>query len=136
MPTNIPSRARARAFLWLVYNYLEDPHSSAASSLTSSPKSTTTRGHSRDVGRGQSTNPFSDAHARNHPGQVPALPRLSPEEMQARGENIDPPEELQWGDAMCKQRTTFLTRLVSAAEIEKQNKSSFTQGQGEYLPSA
>lgn len=133
MPINIPSHARARAFLWLVYHYLEDPHSTTAASLSSSSSSTSSPKSSIVGSRGQSTNPFSDAHARAHPGRVPALPRLSIEEMQDGGENIDPPDELQWGDAMCMQRTAFLTRLVSATEIERQNRNQFTHGQGELI---
>ncbi|EJC98709.1 uncharacterized protein FOMMEDRAFT_161538 [Fomitiporia mediterranea MF3/22] len=104
---NIPSSSRARAFLWLVYHYLEDP--------TSSPSG------------GPSTNPFADEYSEKNPGKVPLLPRLSPEEM--RGENIDPPEEIEWGNKMCALRTSFLQRLVRTSEIERRNRSEFTSSQ-------
>ncbi|KAF7982037.1 hypothetical protein HWV62_30300 [Athelia sp. TMB] len=53
LPLPISSRARARAFLWLMHHYLEGP---------STP------------------NPFADEHARTHPGRVPWLHRLEPGE--------------------------------------------------------
>lgn len=112
MPVNIPSPNRARAFLWLVYHYLEDPFSSStqASSSSRTPAD---------------TNPFSDDYAREHPERVPYLPMLSQEQMRARGENIDPPEEIEWGNQMCAQRTGFLQRLVNNTESEKKIKNVF-----------
>lgn len=110
MPVNIPSPHRARAFLWLVYHYLEDP--------TSSPSDS------------PSTNPFSDDFSRSNPSKVPWLPRLSTDEMQKRGENIDPAEEVEWGSKMCKERTSFLQRLISASAIERKNRSEFSSSQG------
>ncbi|KAI5122351.1 hypothetical protein M0805_004109 [Coniferiporia weirii] len=111
MPINIPSPQRARAFLWLVYHYLEDPSSSSSSPTPSS------------------ANPFADSYSKSTPGKVPWLPRLSPDEMRRRGENVDPAEEIEWGSRMCAQRTTFLQRLVTTSEAEKKNKSSFTTTQ-------
>ncbi|KAL5519490.1 hypothetical protein ACEPAH_1173 [Sanghuangporus vaninii] len=109
MPINIPSVRRARAFLWLVYHYFEDP--------TSSP-----------VG-GPTTNPFSDDYSRANPGKVPLLPRLSFDEMQELRENIDPREEIEWGERMCALRTTFLQRLVKSTEDEKRSRSEFATSQ-------
>lgn len=110
MPINIPSQNRARAFLWLVYHYLEDPTSSKADA--------------------PSTNPFADEYSSKNPGKVPWLPRLSTEDMQSRGENIDPKEEIDWGSKMCALRTTFLQRLVKTSEVEKKNRSEFTSSDG------
>lgn len=112
MPVNIPSPNRARAFLWLVYHYLEDPFSSNTQASSSSRTST-------------DTNPFSDDYAKGHPDMVPYLPLLNQEDMRARGENIDPPEEIEWGNQMCAQRTTFLQRLVNNTEAEKKIKNVF-----------
>lgn len=99
MPVNIPSSARARAFLWLVYHHLQDPDAD--------------------------TNPFADDHSRANPGKVPWLPRLSTEEMRTLRENSDPADEIEWGNRMCAQRTGFLQKLVSHADAEKKNKSVF-----------
>ncbi|KAH8110651.1 hypothetical protein DFH11DRAFT_1619459 [Phellopilus nigrolimitatus] len=109
MPVNIPSSQRARAFLWLVYHYLEDPTSSSPAS--------------------PSTNPFADDYSRAHPGKIPWLPRLSSEDMRRQGENEDPEEEVEWGNRMCAQRTSFLQRLVTTNEVEKKNKGAFTSQQ-------
>src|SRR5260221_3592332 len=84
LPINISSLARAKAFLWMIFHYHEGP---------SLP------------------NPFADDYARRHPNKVPWLHRLSPEE-QLR-ENIDLPEEIEWGKKMANQRSLFLQDLVS-----------------------
>lgn len=112
MPVNIPSPNRARAFLWLVYHYLEDPFSSGTQASSSSRTSS-------------DTNPFSDDYAKEHPGMVPYLPMLNQEDMRARRENIDPPEEIEWGNQMCAQRTGFLQRLINNTETEKKIKNVF-----------
>lgn len=104
MPVNIPSPNRARAFLWLVYNYLEEPFSSSQS--------------------GPSSNPFSDDYSQGHPGKVPWLPRLTTEEMRKLRENVDPPDEIEWGSRMCAKRIDFLQRLTMS-EREKKDKSMF-----------
>ncbi|KLO10122.1 hypothetical protein SCHPADRAFT_907169 [Schizopora paradoxa] len=114
MPVNIPSPSRARAFLWLVYHYLEDPFSSGTHASSSSSSRPTA-----------DTNPFSDDYAREHPGMVPYLPMLRDDEMRALNENIDPPEEIEWGNQMCAQRTGFLQRLVNNTETEKKIKNVF-----------
>ncbi|KAA1468638.1 hypothetical protein DENSPDRAFT_834019 [Dentipellis sp. KUC8613] len=102
LPINISSVARAKAFLWMVFHYHESP----------------------DL-----PNPFSDDYARSHPGKVPWLLRLSPEEQ--RRENVDPPEEIEWGKKMAGQRSMFLQDLVSGNNPERRQKepvaSSSTQ---------
>ncbi|KAH9982606.1 hypothetical protein BGW80DRAFT_1264111, partial [Lactifluus volemus] len=55
-------------------------------------------------------NPFADDHARRNPGKVPwLLPQ----------ENIDPPEELEWGRKMAQARSRFLQELVAGGELDK-----------------
>ena len=97
---DIPSPARAKAFLWLLFHYLEDR---------------------------QTPNPFADEYARQNPGRVPFLPRLSPDQMPP--ENVDPPEEIELGNRKCAQRTNFLKKLVNTIEPDKQGKDAF-RGQG------
>ncbi|TDL28358.1 hypothetical protein BD410DRAFT_780856 [Rickenella mellea] len=89
-PVNIPSKARANAFLWLVFHYIED---------------------------GSLPNPFADDYAKEHPGMLPWLPRLSAQDMPR--ENVDTPEEIEWGNQMCVQRTAFLQKLVGSVEDKK-----------------
>jgi len=62
-------------------------------------------------------NPFADDHARRNTGKVPWLLRLSREE-QAQ-ENVDPPEELEWGRKMAQTRSRFLQELVAGGELDK-----------------
>jgi Ino eighty subunit 1 len=90
LPINISSAARARAFLWMIFHYHEGPNLA---------------------------NPFADDHARRNPGKVPWLLRLSREEQVQ--ENIDPPEELEWGRKMAQARSRFLQDLVSGGELDK-----------------
>lgn len=90
LPINISSAARAKAFLWMVFHYHEGPNLA---------------------------NPFADDHARRNPGKVPWLLRLSREE-QAQ-ENVDPPEELEWGKKMAQTRSRFLQDLVAGGELDK-----------------
>ncbi|KAH7883773.1 hypothetical protein F5I97DRAFT_1930008 [Phlebopus sp. FC_14] len=95
LPINISSADRARAFLWLVYHYLEGP---------------------------DQLNPFDDDHSRQNPGKVPRLPRLSDAEMPE--ENVDTPEEIEWGEVMSAQRNMFLQRLVNSIEHDKKAKTA------------
>ncbi|KJA26151.1 hypothetical protein HYPSUDRAFT_199358 [Hypholoma sublateritium FD-334 SS-4] len=83
--TRLASADRARAFLWLLYHYLEDAHGPS---------------------------PFDDAHSRAHAGKAPAIRRLTAAERAA--ENVDTPAEVQWGRAMSAQRNAFLQKLVAA----------------------
>ncbi|KAI0321682.1 hypothetical protein OF83DRAFT_1192785 [Amylostereum chailletii] len=90
LPINISSMARARAFLWLIFHYHEGP----------------------DV-----PNPFDDEYSRKYPGKVPWLHRLSPEEH--RRENVDPPDEIEWGKKMAQQRSAFLQDLISGGDLDR-----------------
>lgn len=80
LPTPIPSAARARALLWLLYRYLEDS---------------------------KGPNPFQDPAAKSQK-YAPPLPRISIEEMEL--ENIDTPEELDYGRRMLQYRVEFLNK--------------------------
>jgi Ino eighty subunit 1 len=62
-------------------------------------------------------NPFSDKFAQKHPGKAPMLRRLTEEE-QAQ-ENVDTPEEIQWGRTMSAKRNNFLQQLVSSVDTDK-----------------
>ncbi|KAK7694486.1 hypothetical protein QCA50_001672 [Cerrena zonata] len=77
-PIDISSESRAQAFLWLCYHYLEGP----------------------------TENPFSDEYSLEHPNKVPKLHILSPEESLL--ENVDPPDEKEWGERMTRQRREFM----------------------------
>ncbi|KAI0094599.1 hypothetical protein BDY19DRAFT_901750 [Irpex rosettiformis] len=77
-PINISSESRVRVFLWLCYHYYE----------------------------GSSPNPFDDTYSALHPGTIPKLYSLSPEE--ALLENVDTTEEKVWGERMTNQRRLFL----------------------------
>jgi Ino eighty subunit 1 len=104
LPINISSAARAKAFLWMIFHYHEGPNLA---------------------------NPFADDHARRNPGKVPWLLRLSRED-QAQ-ENIDPPEELEWGRKMAQARSRFLQDLVAGGELEKTART--LSGSSSYGPS-
>lgn len=90
LPINISSAARAKAFLWMIFHYHEGPNLA---------------------------NPFSDDHARRNPGKVPWLLRLSRDEQ--LHENVDPPEEVEWGKKMAQARSRFLQDLVAGGELDK-----------------
>jgi hypothetical protein len=93
LPINIASADRARAFLWLMFHYLEGP---------------------------DQPNPYDDDYSRQHPGKVPWLRRLS-EEVMAQ-ENVDTPEEIEWGKSMSEMRNIFLQKLVKSSDKEKKEK--------------
>ncbi|KAG8797448.1 hypothetical protein FRB91_011163 [Serendipita sp. 411] len=80
LPTPISSVARARALLWLLYRYLEDS---------------------------KGPNPFQDPAAKS-PKYAPPLPRFSMEEMEQ--ENVDSPEEIEYGRKMLQYRIEFLNK--------------------------
>ncbi|TFY62154.1 hypothetical protein EVJ58_g4032 [Rhodofomes roseus] len=90
LPVNLSSNSRAKAFLWLMFHYLQGP---------------------------DKPNPFDDDYSRANPGKVPRLRHLTPEEM-AR-ENVDPADEIEWGRRMSTQRSKFLKELVDEMEAEK-----------------
>jgi Ino eighty subunit 1 len=97
LPINISSADRARAFLWLVYHYLEGP---------------------------DQPNPYDDDYSRQNPGKVPWLRRLTDAELAE--ENVDTAEEMEWGRAMSAQRNVFLQRLVNSLESEKKAKNAIS----------
>ncbi|KAF9457095.1 hypothetical protein BDZ94DRAFT_1292569 [Collybia nuda] len=86
---------RAKAFLWLMYHYLE---------------------------RSDGPNPFDDSYSKDNPGKAPLLHRLS--QSQIASENVDSPEEIAWGKKMSSLRNAFLHKLVSSIEYEKRAKAS------------
>ncbi|CAA7266623.1 unnamed protein product [Cyclocybe aegerita] len=104
----LASNDRARAFLWLLYHYLE---------ANTGP------------------NPFDDHYSRKYPGKIPSLRRLSQSE--SRKENVDTPEEIEWGSRMSNQRNIFLQKLVSSMEGDRKAKASaphFVTGSSLHLP--
>ncbi|KAJ3848813.1 hypothetical protein EV368DRAFT_86197 [Lentinula lateritia] len=83
------SHSRARAFLWLVYNYYE------ASAQSSEPlESDTVR---------SDNNPFSDP---SRPGERPLLEELT--EAESAFENVDPDDENEISEKLISQRMQFL----------------------------
>ncbi|KAH9946825.1 hypothetical protein B0H21DRAFT_383887 [Amylocystis lapponica] len=95
LPVNLSSSSRAKAFLFLVFYYLQGP---------------------------DKPNPFGDDFARANPGKVPRLRGLSRDEMAQ--ENVDPPEEIEWGKRMSAHRSKFLKELVDEMEMEKRRKKN------------
>jgi hypothetical protein len=89
---NIPSEERARMLLYILYHYLES-----------------------DAG----PNPFADP---SRPDRPPALHILSDEEYAALHENVDEPDELEWGDEMRARR------IESLKELAVQKQSAGTSG--------
>lgn len=90
LPVDVSCKARARAFLWLCFHYLESP---------------------------TGPNPFDDEYSEEHAGKAPLLPRISEEERNL--ENVDTPDEIAWGEKMVEQRKTFLKKYteISAAGL-------------------
>lgn len=88
-PLTISSKEKAKAFLFVMHEYLEGPNS---------------------------PNPFSDP---SHPGQMPRLTILSQEAYDALGENVDTPEEIQFGIEMKAQRIQCVADLAQRKEEEE-----------------
>jgi len=99
-PIHISSASRARAFLWLCHHYHE----------------------------GTSYNPFSDDHANAHPGQIPSLVILSPEE--AAQENVDPPDEREWGERMTLQRKEFMENKLKEEDPDPSQEKEKPRARG------
>jgi Ino eighty subunit 1 len=104
LPRNLSSADRAKAFLWLIFHYLEPPNMQ---------------------------NPFHDDYSRKYPGKVPLIRQLSEAELSK--ENIDTPEEIEWGSKMSTQRNNFLQKLVTSIENEKKMKNTPPSSQGSFL---
>ncbi|KAF8528137.1 hypothetical protein BU17DRAFT_61443 [Hysterangium stoloniferum] len=90
LPVNASSTSRARAFLWLMFHYLE-------SSTVD--------------------NPFADDYARRYPGKIPRLTILTPRHRAA--ENVDTEEELAFGRKMALYRSRFLQKQIAEEERAK-----------------
>ncbi|KIK71225.1 hypothetical protein GYMLUDRAFT_79342 [Collybiopsis luxurians FD-317 M1] len=93
LPKPLASPDRGRAFLWIIYHYLE----------SDAPP-----------------NPFDIPHSRQVPGKAPFIRPLTHAEMMR--ENVDTPEEIEWGKKMSAQRNIFLQKLVTVIENEKKTK--------------
>lgn len=95
------SASRARAFLWLLYRYIEDS---------------------------KGTNPFSDPSVSSNRGGkwAPRLEKLSKED--AEKENVDTPEEVDYGKRMFQYRVEFLTK--TEAEYAQHQDSPQSGGKG------
>lgn len=89
LPVRLSSADRARAFLWLIFHYLEGP---------------------------DEPNPFEDSYSRQHPGKIPRIRQLT--EPEAAIENCDTEEELEWGSMMSAKRRAFLKRLIENQDRE------------------
>ncbi|KAL1739095.1 hypothetical protein HDZ31DRAFT_77850 [Schizophyllum fasciatum] len=111
IPTNLSSPDRARAFLFVMFYYLESP-------------------------TGEVPNPFGDELSAQDPAKAPRMRVLS--QADARRENVDPPEEVEWGLRMSAQRNLFLQKLVSTDTENKKSKDNpyFISGAPEPGPSA
>lgn len=97
LPMKISSVDRAKAFLWLMFHYLEGP---------------------------DQPNPYDDDYSRQNPGKVPRLGRLS--DAETAEENVDTAGEIEWGKTMSARRNHFLQRLVTSQENEKKARSGQT----------
>jgi hypothetical protein len=93
LPHPLSSASRARAFLWLIFNYYQGT---------------------------QAPNPFADEYALKNPGKMPRIQRLTEEEMNM--ENVDMPEEIEWAKRKSNQRSIILRDLIETEELEKRAK--------------
>ncbi|KAJ7139861.1 hypothetical protein C8R44DRAFT_727821 [Mycena epipterygia] len=101
--SELSSESRARAFLWLCYNYYEGPFTDPEDDYD---------------GDGAELNPFSDP---GHPGKAPQLVTLSPEE--AAAENVDPDEENALAVTLVAQREAVVQAHL-LKESEKKSKAA------------
>lgn len=102
LPRSLSSADRARAFLWLMYHYLEEP---------SAPS------------------PFADSFSMANLGKAPLVRKISKAE-KAR-ENVDTREEIEWGQKMSGERHIFLQKLVSQTDMDKKPRAPyFISGNG------
>ncbi|KZT44581.1 hypothetical protein SISSUDRAFT_1056913 [Sistotremastrum suecicum HHB10207 ss-3] len=104
LPIPVPSAQRARAFLWLMFHYLEGPHE---------------------------FNPYGDEYSQSHPGQAPFLLEVDPAEL--AHENVDTLADTTWGEKMAVRRANFLERQSEAeardkdAGFKEESLASFTR---------
>jgi Ino eighty subunit 1 len=92
-PIPVRSSEKAKAFLYIVHHYLEHP---------------------------EQRNPFEDE---DRPDQMPKLNVLSQEEYEALGENLDTPEEVQFGFEMKAQRIQCKEELALQKQEEERVKA-------------
>lgn len=104
-PMQVSSKSRARAFLWLVYNYYE------AAPGSTQPESSPVGGT-----EGTTPNPFSDPAK---PGERPPLEELT--ETEAALENVDPADEQEISEKLVSQRIQFLT--IQSQKVDKDDES-------------
>ncbi|GJJ09633.1 hypothetical protein Clacol_003857 [Clathrus columnatus] len=90
LPVDASSVSRARAFLWIMFHYLESSNI---------------------------PNPFADEYAVRHPGKVPRLIKLTSH--QRALENVDTEEELKYGQRMALYRGRFLQKQIASEERAK-----------------
>jgi len=84
LPKKKSSVDRAKAFLWLIFHYLESP---------------------------TAQNPFDDDWSQQNSGKIPLIRTLTDAEFDL--ENVDTPEETEWGKKMTDQRNSFLKKIVT-----------------------
>lgn len=97
--TGLASASRGRAFLWLLYHYLES---------------------------NTGPNPFDDQYSARHPGKIPLLRKLTAAEHES--ENVDTQEEIEWGNNMSLQRNLFLQKLVVEPDKKNKPHAHYVTG--------
>ncbi|KAJ3530126.1 hypothetical protein NMY22_g8703 [Coprinellus aureogranulatus] len=95
--TDISSASRARAFLWLCFNYLENPGSA-----------------SDDYDEEEKPNPFADPTK----DSAPTLVTLSPDE--AAMENVDTPEEKECAENLISKRDQIIKANAATKDAGKE----------------
>jgi Ino eighty subunit 1 len=90
LPANTSPSSRARAFLWLMFHYLESA---------------------------SAHNPFCDDYANQHPGKAPKLTTLTLRQRQLQ--DVDTAEELAYGRRMAQYRSKFLQKQIAEENREK-----------------
>ena len=112
MRQTLSSESRARAFLWLMWWYLESDFSYEDSQRN-------------PFGQGQFAE--GDTNKTSVPIMVPPLDSLTEE--QAASENIDPPDEIAFGETKRKERATILVQEPSPAmTAPKRSRKDFEKG--------
>jgi hypothetical protein len=90
LPVPVPSAARARGFLWLMYHYLEGPND----------------------------NPYDDKYSVTHPGKGPYIFRVDDKTLAS--ENIDTLAEITWGQKMAARRAAFVEKQLEIELLGKE----------------
>ncbi|PPQ69069.1 hypothetical protein CVT25_004245 [Psilocybe cyanescens] len=99
--SDISSSSRAKAFLWLCYNYLESPSSED------------------DYDEEPGSNPFSDSTKQFSP---PSITSLTPEEIEE--ENKEPPEDIALAEKLITHRNHILANQATKEAGKASNKAS------------